>query len=310
MNEGGENVLPDLILLTGSTGSGKTALVSELDSDIFEVISFDSRQVYKDLPIGTTAPTKEEQSSMPHALIQFQTSNQRIDAKEFADLALQAYLRIHAKGKIPILVAGTGFYLRAFLYGMYPVPDIAIDVHQAVIDLPDELVIQELKERDPEAFEYISSNDFYRYRRALEVCRTSGSWSKFKQETIGGLLKSKEKFNILGFFLDWDREILYSRINQRAKDLLLPMAEEASKVRDQYGADCPGLNTLGYNFALDFLDNKMNLDSFYEGIAKAHRNYAKRQITWFKKEPLLQKVSWDFAMENLLEVQLLVIKNK
>ncbi|PJE03782.1 MAG: tRNA (adenosine(37)-N6)-dimethylallyltransferase MiaA [Leptospira sp.] len=310
MNRAGERALPDLILLTGPTGSGKTQLVCSLDSNLFEVISFDSRQVYKDLPIGTACPSIEEQGRMPHALVEFLSSDQSMDAKEFSELAHQAYQRILEKGKVPILVAGTGFYLKAFLYGMYPIPDVSEEVHQAVLDLPDELVVAELKEKDPEAFQEISSNDFYRYRRALEVCRTSGSLTRFKQETIGGLLRSKDKFNVLGFFLDWDREILYSRINTRARNLLIPMAEEAKLVREKYSADCPGLKTLGYNFALDFLDEKMSLDSFYEGIAKAHRNYAKRQITWFKKEPLLQKVSWDFAMEKLQEVQLLVIKNK
>ncbi len=310
MIEGGETTLPNLILIAGPTGSGKTSLVTSLDTSLFEVISFDSRQIYKDLPIGTTAPTEIERNLMPHSMVQFLESHKTLDAKKYSELALTAYQEIRAKSKIPILVAGTGFYLKAFLYGMYPIPDVPESVHNEVLALSEEIVAFELQTRDPEAFKLISKNDFYRYRRALEVCRVAGSWSEFKKETRGGLLKSHPDLSIVGFFIDWDRDILYQRINERAHSILLPMAEECKKVQALYGRDCPGLKTLGYNFAVDYVEQNLSLDSFYEEIAKDHRNYAKRQITWFKKEPLLQSVSWDFALERLLEFQLLIKKNK
>jgi tRNA dimethylallyltransferase len=310
MIDGGEIYLPNLILIAGPTGSGKTALATSLDPSLFEVVSFDSRQIYKDLPIGTTSPTEQERNLMPHSMVQFVDSQQTLDAKKYAELALIEYQKIQAKSKIPILIAGTGFYLKAFLYGMYPIPDVPEKIHNEILALSNESVVSELQRLDPSAYMQISKNDFYRYRRALEVCWVAGSWSQFKQETKGGLLKSHPELRIIGYFLDWDREILYQRINKRAYSILLPMAEECKKVQELYGRDCPGLKTLGYNFALDYVDQNLSLDSFYEEIAKDHRNYAKRQITWFKKEPLLQSVSWDFALERLLEFQLLIKKNK
>jgi tRNA dimethylallyltransferase len=306
MNREGEKPqpVPDLVILAGPTGSGKTALVTGLDPSVFSVVSFDSRQIYADLPIGTTSPSSEELQAMPHKMVGILTANQSMDAKTFTERAGIAVESIQAEGKIPILVTGTGFYLKAFLYGMYPVPDVPPEIHNSVLALSEEEVIRELKEKDLTSYERISPNDFYRYRRALEISRLGSRWSELNGETNGGYIRAKRP-NVLGFFLDWDRRILYDRINKRAKEILLGMSKEAEEISLRYGRDCPGLKSLGYNFALDFLDGKISLETFYEGIAKAHRNYAKKQITWFRKEPLVQSATWDFARETLLDVQLL-----
>jgi tRNA dimethylallyltransferase len=301
---------PQLILLAGPTGSGKTSLLTELDSEFFEAVSFDSRQVYGDLAIGTTAPSKEEISKMPHSMVGFLNSNRSVEAKTFQILAAREVDRILSEGKIPILVAGTGFYLKAFLYGMYPAPNVPESIHSHVLGLKEEDVVAQLKELDRQAYDSISPNDYYRYRRALEINLTGTKWSEVKLDTEGGFLRSHSGLLIRGFFLDWDRKELYLRINERAKNILLPMAEEAKIISDRYGRDCPGLLSLGYDFALDFLAGRLNIETFYEGIAKTHRNYAKRQVTWFRKEPLLESVSWDFALRTLLGFQLLIKNNK
>ncbi|WCL48992.1 tRNA (adenosine(37)-N6)-dimethylallyltransferase MiaA [Leptospira sp. GIMC2001] len=298
-----------LILLAGPTGSGKTNLVTQLDSSIFEVVSFDSRQVYAEMPIGTTQPTQEELNLMPHHLVGYLSPKISVDAKSFSRLASNAIVEIRKRSKIPILVVGTGFYLKAFLYGMYPVPDIPDSIRNELEGYSDSEVEAKLKAVDIEAYQSIQPNDFYRYRRALEVNLAGGLWSDHKKNIQGGFLKEHPNTKTIGYFLDWDRAILYDRINYRAKQLIDPMIEETKFILEKYGRDCPGLRSIGYNFAIDFLDSKTSVDSFYEDIAKAHRNYAKKQITWFRKEPLLNSVSWDFAMESLREFQLLV-KNK
>lgn len=306
MNEDSLPGIPDIILLAGPTGSGKTRLVTELDSSLFEVVSFDSRQVYRDLPIGTTAPTTEEKNSMPHHMVGFLESCESLDANLFRERASSVLASIRDRGKIPILTAGTGFYLRAFLHGMYPVPDILPEIRNLVNEMDEARVLEELKERDFPAFEKISPNDFYRYRRALEVNLSGVKWSGLGQETEGGYLHKNPGLRIQGYFVDWDRDILYRGINDRAKSILEPMAEEAKRVCDLYGRECPGLKTLGYNFALDYLQGSRTIESYYDEIAKAHRNYAKRQITWFKRESYLVSGTWDSILGTLIDLQLLI----
>ncbi|MCC5814198.1 MAG: tRNA (adenosine(37)-N6)-dimethylallyltransferase MiaA [Leptospira sp.] len=304
-----EDSLPGIVILTGPTGSGKTKLVTSLDSDVYEVVSFDSRQVYKDIPVGTTAPNEEERSLMPHAMVGYLNSDENLDANLFRHMARESVQSILKRNKIPILMAGTGFYLRAFLYGMYPVPKISEETRQIVNNLSDVEVLHQLESLDMHAYQKISPNDFYRYRRALEVNLSGQKWSQLGEKTEGGFLDEIPGVSILGLFIDWDRKILYERINQRAKSILEPMIEEAKSISLRYGRNCPGLKSLGYNFALDYIDGTLNVESFYEEIAKAHRNYAKRQITWFRKEPLIRPVSWDYALGTLVELQLLK-KNK
>jgi tRNA dimethylallyltransferase len=304
-----EDSLPGIVILTGPTGSGKTKLVTGLDPDVFEVVSFDSRQVYKDIPVGTTAPSEAECSLMPHAMVGYLNSDENLDANLFRHMARESVQSIIDRNKIPILIAGTGFYLRAFLYGMYPVPEISEETRQMVNAMSDVEVLHQLKSLDMQAYEKISPNDFYRYRRALEVNLSGQMWSQLGEKTEGGFLEEVPDLAVLGLFIDWDRKILYERINQRVQSILVPMIEEAKVISLRYGKNCPGLKSLGYNFALDYIDGTLNVETFYEEIAKAHRNYAKRQITWFRKEPLLQAVSWDFALGTLVELQLLK-KNK
>lgn len=247
---------------------------------------------------------------MPHSMVGFLESHESITARNYRDQAGIAVSSILREGKIPILVSGTGFYLRAFLYGMYPVPDVPESIHKEVLAMDEAEVVRKLRELDEPAFLAISENDFYRYRRALEVNLMGVKWSSANQDTVGGYLQAHPEILVRGFFLDWDRAILYDRINQRVRDILPGLLAEAKEISRLYGRTCPGLQSLGYNFALDFLDGKITVDSFTEGVAKAHRNYAKRQITWFRKEPMLEACSWDFAFRYLRGLQLLIKKNK
>lgn len=286
-----------LPILGGPTGSGKTSLTQVLDPKRFEIVSFDSRQVYRDLPVGTTAPTPEECSTIRHWLIGFLNANESINANQFSLLARNAIADIQSRGKIPFLMGGTGFYLRAFLLGMYPVPTVPKETKDYVFTLPLEEARSQLLAKDPKAMESLSDQDGYRIKRALEVVLTGVLWSDVSKETVGGFWKDNPEVKIVGHWLDWPREILYQRINTRVEMIISGMLEETKEVVSKYGPDCPGLRTLGYNFALAFLNGMIDSNTFIEQLAQSHRNYAKRQITWFKKESFLSPISYDAAVQ-------------
>ncbi|TGL52322.1 tRNA (adenosine(37)-N6)-dimethylallyltransferase MiaA [Leptospira kemamanensis] len=286
-----------LPILGGPTGSGKTSLSQVLDPKRFEIVSFDSRQVYRDLPVGTTAPTPQESSTIRHWLVGFLNANEAINANQFSLLARDAILDIQSRGKIPFLIGGTGFYLRAFLLGMYPVPNVPKETKEYVLTLPLEEARGLLQSKDPKAMEALNEQDGYRIKRALEVVLTGVLWSDVSKETVGGYLADHPDVTLVGHWLDWPREILYQRINERVKEIATGMLAETKEVVSLYGSDCPGLRTLGYNFALAFLNGMIDINTFIEQLAQSHRNYAKRQITWFKKESFLSPISYDAAVQ-------------
>lgn len=286
-----------LPILGGPTGSGKTSLSQVLDPKRFEIVSFDSRQVYRDLPVGTTAPTPQESSTIRHWLVGFLNANEAINANQFSLLARDAILDIQSRGKIPFLIGGTGFYLRAFLLGMYPVPNVPKETKEYVFTLPLEEARGLLQSKDPKAMEVLNEQDGYRIKRALEVVLTGVLWSDVSKETVGGYLADHPDVKLVGHWLDWPREILYKRINARVEEIVSAMLEETKEVVSKYGPNCPGLRTLGYNFALAFLNGMIDINTFIEQLARSHRNYAKRQITWFKKESFLSPISFDAAVQ-------------
>lgn len=286
-----------LPVLGGPTGSGKTALSQTLDPKRFEIVSFDSRQVYRDLPVGTTAPTHEESTYIRHWLVGFLNANESVNASQFSIWAGEAIQDITARGKIPFLIGGTGFYLRAFLLGMYPVPNVPKETKDYVLELSLEEARTQLFSKDPKALTSLSPQDGYRIKRALEVVLTGVLWSDVSRDTVGGYLREHPDVQIIGHWLDWPRDFLYQRINTRVKQIATGMLAETKEVISRYGADCPGLRTLGYNFALAFLNGTIDINTFIEQLAQSHRNYAKRQITWFKKDPLLSPISFEAAVQ-------------
>lgn len=286
-----------LPILGGPTGSGKTAVSLHLDPDRFEIVSFDSRQVYRELSVGTTAPTPEEQKHIPHHLIGFLSANEAPNASLFCKWAETTIESIASRGKIPFLVGGTGFYLRAFLFGMFPVPNVPESTKEYVNQLSLDEATKILQEKDPKALQSLFANDGYRIRRALEVVLSGSLWSEVSQKLEGGYLEKRNDLQIVGRWLDPPREILYKRINDRIPLLIEGMLEETKFVREKYGDDVPGLRTLGYNFALDFLNGKLERNTFIEELAQSHRNYAKRQVTWFKKDPILSPISYEEAVQ-------------
>lgn len=203
-----------------------------------------------------------------------------------------------------MITCGTGFYLKAFLYGMYPVPEVSPEVRASLESMSREARWELLLKKDPESSESIGFSDDYRVIRALEVIE-SGSikWSELKLQKKEGFL-DRVNPSILGILIQRDRQDLYNRINSRCKEMIESgILEETKEVVRIYGENAPALNSLGYNFALDYINGKMSMESFLEEFSRSHRNYAKKQITWFKKEKVLEAMSWETALEKIKNIE-------
>ncbi|HMW07474.1 MAG TPA: tRNA (adenosine(37)-N6)-dimethylallyltransferase MiaA [Leptospiraceae bacterium] len=290
-------------MLASPTGGGKTELCRQIDPKRFEVVSFDSRQVYKILSVGTAKPDKDTLSYIPHHLVDFLEPNERITAGFFVKKAEEAIEDIYRRSKIPVITCGTGFYLKAFLYGMYSVPEVDSEIKDKLQKMTREERWELLLAKDKIATESIGFADDYRVMRALEVILSGNiKWSEIKQSKLEGFLDLK-KPDVTGMLIYRERQELYDRINQRCKQMIESgILEETKEVVVKYGENAPALNSLGYNFALDYINGKMSMESFLEEFSRSHRNYAKKQITWFKKERVLDTMNWATALEKIKNI--------
>ncbi len=292
-----------MVILASPTGGGITEICSHLDPDRFEIVSFDSRQVYKVLSVGTAKPEKPILDQIPHHLVDFLDPDKKVNAAYFVSLANQALEDIYFRGKIPILTCGTGFYLKAFLYGMYPVPEIKPEIRERLESLSREERWNRLQEVDSASAITISYADDYRVVRALEVFESGGvKWSELKENKNDGYL-AQRKLEVTGILISRQRDELYDRINRRCVKMIQEgILEETKEVVSLYGEQASALNSLGYNFALAYINGKMSMESFSEEFARSHRNYAKKQITWFKKEEILKPMDWNSALEIIKKI--------
>ncbi len=255
------------------------------------------------LSVGTAKPDKLILERIRHRLVDFLDPSGRLNAASFVRLAEQAIEDIYERNKIPIITCGTGFYLKAFLYGMYPVPEIKPGIRENLESISREERWELLQEVDPKTTASVSPADDYRVVRALEVFQSSGiRWSELKENKNDGFL-TKGKLEVTGILIHRERSELYERINIRCKAMIdSGILEETKEVVEQYGEHAPALNSLGYNFALDYIKGKMSMESFLEEFSRSHRNYAKKQITWFKKEEVLQAMNWNAALEQIKKI--------
>ncbi|MBM9501902.1 tRNA (adenosine(37)-N6)-dimethylallyltransferase MiaA [Leptospira sp. 201903071] len=293
-----------ILILAAPTGAGKTSLITELDPTRFEILSFDSRQIYREMPVGTAAPTKEQQFIIRHHLVEVLSPSENVDAGLYNRLADEAIQSVLNRNKIPVFTAGTGFYLKAFLFGMFAVPEISQEVREKVLAMSPEQKRNRLQELDPDSLEKIFPGDDYRLGRALEVNLMGARWSSLKIDPQTSAIQKYDLNIRSGVFLDLDRKELYDRINLRAKEMIdQGMAEEAWKIQELYGVNCPGLKSLGYNFALENKKGNSNLETFLADLSQSHRNYAKRQITWFRKETYLKPMGRTEALETIKHIK-------
>lgn len=278
---------PKVIVICGPTASGKTTLSIQLAQKINgEIISSDSMQIYKDMNIGTAKPDQQEMQGIKHYLLDFVEPNQRYSVADYKKDAENAIEDILQKGKVPIIVGGTGLYVDSLIYGI-EYPNIEFDenyrkeLERRVEKEGLEKLYEEARKIDPQAMEKISRNDQKRILRVLEIYNATGK-TKTEQEIESR--KNEVKYDYRVFAINMDREKLYDRINKRV-DIMIQkgLIEEVENLLKKYNEFPTAMQGLGYKEVVEYLQGKVLKEDMIENIKRESRRYAKRQITWFKK---------------------------
>lgn len=301
---------PKVIVICGPTASGKTALSIELAKKIDgEIISCDSMQIYKEMDIGTAKVTKEEAEGIKHYLIDIVSPNERYTVSNFKKDSKNAIKEILNKGKTPIIVGGTGLYVDSLIYEIeYQDMEFDINYRNELMEKAEtneglKELYEQAKTIDSKAMEKISSNDKKRIIRVLEIYKATG---KTKTE-LEILSRQKEvEYNYKVFVVNMDREKLYNRIDKRV-DIMIEngLVEEVEKIYNKYNEFPTAMQGLGYKEVVEYLQGKINKEEMIEKIKKESRHYAKRQLTWFRKD---KNFIW-LNSEDGIEKNIEIIKN-
>ena len=279
---------PKVIVIVGPTASGKTTLSIEVAKRINgEIISCDSMQIYKDMNIGTAKVTKKEMQEIKHYLIDFVSPEERYSVSNFRNDSEKAIEKILENNKVPIIVGGTGLYVDSLIYGIeYPEIEFDEEYRNELMQKADtenglEELYQKAKEIDSEAMKTISTNDKKRIIRVLEIFHATGI-NKTEQEKLSRINGVKYDFKV--FAINMDRQKLYERINQRVDVMLQKgLVEEVKKLKQKYNHFPTAMQGLGYKEVIEFLEEKITYQEMVEKIKQETRRYAKRQLTWFRK---------------------------
>lgn len=282
-----------LIVLAGPTASGKTMTAIKIALALnTEIISADSRQFYKELSIGTAAPTALELSTVKHYLVHHLSIFDKYDVSDYEHDVISLTNQLFKKHNAIVLTGGSGMFIDAVCDGLDDIPDINDETRKKISDLLQDhgiTCLQELvSQYDPEYYSIVDKNNPRRLQRALEVYFQTGiPYSSFRKKQ-----KKKRDFKILRYALLWDRDALIERINKRV-DIMMHDGL-LDEVRTVYPyRELNSLNTVGYKELFDFLDGKCSLEDATDRIKINTRQYAKRQMTWFRKN---DEYKW-FAIE-------------
>lgn len=294
-----QSIVSSMIFIVGATCTGKTQLGIELAKIIpSEIISADSRQIYKYLNIGTAKPKGTWQKingvnkfivdGIPHHLIDFLSPEEYFSAGDFVRLTDRIVNEIKSNNKIPIIVGGTGLYISSYLHRLAFLPKRNENLRNELLELEKKQkksLYNKLQKIDPVAAQKIHPNNLQRIVRALEVYYLTGKpisywWQQNKQQVTG----NKEQVLLIGLYQP--RKILYERINDRVEKMLnAGMIEETEKLlKDGYKPNCYAMQSIGYKHVVAYIKNQIGFEKMKQLIKQDTRNYAKRQITWFKRE--------------------------
>ncbi|HQI41903.1 MAG TPA: tRNA (adenosine(37)-N6)-dimethylallyltransferase MiaA [Ignavibacteriaceae bacterium] len=284
--------MENVIVIVGPTGSGKTKLslmLAELLNS--EIISADSRQIFKFLDIGTAKPTKEELKKVKHHLIDKINPDQDYNASKFAADAEQIIKQIFEQKKIPIVVGGSGLYIKALIDGIAESADTNSELREELLTLRkkmgNEYLYNELKKVDKVSAEKMLPQNWKRVIRALEVYKLTGKpiWMHYQNQQI------EREFSFKQIGLNWKRGELYKNIENRVDKMIEDgfIDEVKSILKMGYSRNINALNTVGYKEIIEYLDNRISLDRAIELIKRNTRRYAKRQMTWFNAD---KRIEW------------------
>jgi tRNA dimethylallyltransferase len=295
---------PLLLVVLGPTASGKTALSLALAERFHgEIVNCDSVAMYREFDMGTAKPMGSERARARHHLFDCVAATGQITAGEYARLARQVLDEIKARGHLPIVVGGTGLYLRALIHGLFRGPQRSDQLRQRLRQRAESrgstYLHRILRRLDRAAAEQIHGNDTPKLIRAIEVCLIAREkiTELWQQQAPGGL----SGFRILRLGLDPERAALYDRINHRAQLMFeAGLVEETQRLLEKYGDTAGPLSSLGYRQAMQLLRGELTREQALQAAQQAHRNYAKRQITWFRREP---EVHWLRGFGNDEQIQ-------
>jgi len=277
-----------LVVLCGPTASGKTSLAVEVSRHFdIEVISADSRQVYRGLDIGTAKATAEERRAVAHHLIDVVAPDEEFSVADFIRLATVAAEKIHAAGKLPVVVGGTGLYIKGLTEGLLDAPGGDHEVRRQLLEQErgegSGILYRRLQEVDPELAAKLHPGDLLRTVRGLEVYQISGRrLSDYQREHAF----SERPYQTLKIGLDPEREVLYQRIDRRVEQMFDEgLLEEVRGLLDRgFGPDLKSMQTIGYRESIRHLNAELTKDEAIALIQRDTRRYAKRQMTWFRRD--------------------------
>lgn len=281
-----------LLVIVGATASGKTSssikIAKRYDG---EIISADSRQIYRYMDIATAKIKENEKEKIPHYMIDIINPDKDFTLADFVEMAKKHIADITMRGKLPVLVGGTGLYVRA-LCSNYQIPRVApnIKLRNELIgeinEKGEEYVYEKLKKLDPEVAERIHPHNHRYVIRAIEI-KLAESQKKVPRQKNQQFKGSFGEYNVLKFGIKWPREKLYERINKRAKFQIEEGLVNETKMLLEKGYDLnlPSMSSLGYPEIIKYIKRECTIEEALEELQKNTRNYAKRQLTWFRREP-------------------------
>ncbi|MBW2251715.1 MAG: tRNA (adenosine(37)-N6)-dimethylallyltransferase MiaA [Deltaproteobacteria bacterium] len=297
---------PKVIVICGPTGIGKTSVGIRLAEKLGgEIISADSMQIFRYMDIGTAKPTADEQNRVIHHLIDIVDPDEDFDAVRFAEIARDRVMQLHHRGVMPVVVGGTGLYIKALLQGLFqsnPVdPQIRERLSQEAAENGSISLHDRLKQVDPDTANRLHPNDAYRIIRALETIESTGRSITEHHQDHGF---ADEPFHALKIGLQMDRQKLYDRIDQRVNLMIdAGLLGEVKKLLGMgYNADLKAMQSIGYRHMAAFVEDQLPWDECVRTLKRDTRRFAKRQFTWFGAD---QRIQW-YEPDQLNEIIRLV----
>ena len=295
-----------LIVVAGPTASGKTSLAIDIACALDgEVVCADSMQIYKYMDIGTAKATARERAMCPHHMIDIIEPDEDFSVADYTDLAHKVIADIRDRGKIPIMCGGTGLYIDSVVndveFGEYE-NDYALreSLNELAQREGPQKLIEMLREFDPESADKLHPNNLKRIIRAIEFYKVSGvPISEHQRQT-----KLKDsRYDATLFMIDYDREVLYDRINRRV-DIMLDdgLLDEVKDLSKRYSHDLNSMQGIGYKELLAYLDGNISFDGAVDAIKQNSRRYAKRQLTWFRRNGAINILSPDTASADAVKI--------
>lgn len=284
---------PPLVVVCGPTGIGKTSVAIDMALAFGgEIVGADSMQIYRHMDIGTAKPTPEERKAVRHHLVDIIDPDIPFDAARYAETARPIIAQLHGAGILPLVTGGTGLYIKALTQGIFQArpadPGVRDHLRRESESLGAPVLHERLRRVDPAAARRLHPHDAFRIVRALEIFETTG---KTISEYHAEHRFAEAPYSVLRVGLEMEREALYDRINRRVEAMLdAGLADEVRKLLNMgYGPDLKAMGSIGYRHMVDFLEGRSSREEAVRTLQRDTRRYAKRQFTWFRKDP---RVRW------------------